>query len=144
MLVSVRLAFDVKNHIDLLAERGMDVGELRQRFGALSKELPEAQREDSDAWGRLEKDVLAADEAWDTGEPNALEDILAARPANRTDTHDAVPGADALADKVAGGWVGRIAGCILGKPVECLMHEPASRAKLKELLTASGDWPLKA
>jgi ADP-ribosylglycohydrolase len=48
-----------------------------------------------------------------------------------------------LRDKVAGGWYGRIAGCILGKPVECLMKHRDSRAQLKRVLQESGEYPLR-
>ena len=43
----------------------------------------------------------------------------------------------ALADRIAGGWLGRAAGCLLGKPVE--KH---SRAAIKEILQSNGNWPL--
>ena len=42
-----------------------------------------------------------------------------------------------LADKVKGGWLGRAAGCLLGKPVE---GKP--RHWIRQLLEASGRWPL--
>ena len=42
-----------------------------------------------------------------------------------------------LADKIAGGWAGRIAGCLLGKPVEGFRRE-----KLLELLQATGNYPM--
>lgn len=44
-----------------------------------------------------------------------------------------------LADRVRGGWYGRAVGCLLGKPVEGL-----SRAGIREILTATGGWPLAA
>ena len=52
--------------------------------------------------------------SWDYEEPEGLEAILdSLPPANESGSDDEV-----LYDKVLGGWVGRIAGCNLGKPVE--------------------------
>ena len=47
------------------------------------------------------------------------------------------PGRAALAERIRGAWLGRAAGCVLGKPVEGL-----SRAGIREILIASGRWPL--
>lgn len=42
-----------------------------------------------------------------------------------------------LADRVLGGWLGRSAGCLLGKPVEKI-----PRRGIEEILRATGRWPL--
>ena len=42
-----------------------------------------------------------------------------------------------LGDRVHGGWLGRCAGCLLGKPVEKL-----PRAGIEEILRDTGRWPL--
>ena len=42
-----------------------------------------------------------------------------------------------LADRIHGGWLGRAAGCLLGKPVEGV-----GRAGIREILEATGRWPL--
>lgn len=41
------------------------------------------------------------------------------------------------ADKVLGAWLGRAAGCLLGKPVE-----KYSRPVIREILESNGQWPL--
>ncbi len=43
----------------------------------------------------------------------------------------------ALDDKILGGWLGRSAGCMLGKPVEKI-----SRAGIRELLSSNKTWPI--
>jgi ADP-ribosylglycohydrolase len=43
----------------------------------------------------------------------------------------------ALADRIRGAWLGRAAGCLLGKPVEGV-----GRAGIREILQATGRWPL--
>ncbi|MFA6457362.1 MAG: ADP-ribosylglycohydrolase family protein, partial [Bacteroidota bacterium] len=42
-----------------------------------------------------------------------------------------------IEDRIAGGWLGRSAGCLLGKPVE---KHP--RAGIIELLSSNGSWPI--
>ncbi|HSP87445.1 MAG TPA: hypothetical protein VLN45_04890, partial [Ignavibacteriaceae bacterium] len=45
---------------------------------------------------------------------------------------------DILYDKILGGWNGRAAGCLLGKPVE-----KYSRAVIKQILTSNNTYPLE-
>ena len=68
-------------------------------------------------------------------EPDDLQSIRALRPEKRPE----LPAADlsALDGKVRGAWLGRIAGCLLGKPVEG-MRTP----DMHELLKNSGNFPL--
>ncbi|MBR3504340.1 MAG: ADP-ribosylglycohydrolase family protein [Clostridia bacterium] len=69
-------------------------------------------------------------------EPDDLIAIRAARPAEREAF--APPAHDGrLEDKIRGAWLGRICGCLLGKPVEG-MRTP----DLHELLRRSGNFPL--
>ncbi len=48
------------------------------------------------------------------------------------------PGHVASRDRVLGGWLGRSAGCVLGKPVEKLPREG-----VRELAEATGNWPIR-
>ena len=70
-------------------------------------------------------------------EPSDYQGILDARPANRR-TYQIPAADDALRDKIAGAWLGRICGCLLGKPVEG-MRTP----DLWKLLAAEDNLPLK-
>lgn len=45
---------------------------------------------------------------------------------------------ETLYEKVLGGWSGRMAGCLLGKPVE-----KASREGIQAILESIGEWPLR-
>jgi len=45
---------------------------------------------------------------------------------------------DAPAGRVHGAWLGRAAGCLLGKPVE-----KTGRAGIRAILEATGEWPLR-
>ena len=68
---------------------------------------------------------LAADE------PGAFDEILAqAEPVSARAVSD-------LEDRIAGAWLGRAAGCVLGKPVEGLPREG-----IRELAQAGGNWPI--
>ena len=82
-------------------------------------------------------------------EPTSLPAVHAAAPAARTadraDPASGTAGADGLARKGDGGlearleagWLGRAAGCLLGKPVEKLPLEG-----IRALAAATGNWPL--
>ena len=70
-------------------------------------------------------------------EPSDLEGIRAARPADRM-TWNAPEKDDALRRKIRGAWLGRICGCLLGKPVECWRTPDINR-----LLEASDNKPLR-
>jgi ADP-ribosylglycohydrolase len=65
-------------------------------------------------------------------EPSTLADIAATWPAEQR-----LPTGKPPVDRVLGGWVGRAAGCVLGKPVEKI-----PRRGIREILQAQGRWPL--
>ncbi len=69
-------------------------------------------------------------------EPSDLAGIQAERPA-AVALPTAMPTDDVLRNKALGGWQGRAAGCLLGKPAE-----GRRRWQIEKLLTAQGRWPL--
>ena len=69
---------------------------------------------------------LAADE------PEGFEEILAA-----AEPVSATPPAADLEERVAGAWLGRAAGCVLGKPVENIPREG-----IRAIAQSTGNWPL--
>lgn len=78
--------------------------------------------------------ALPVDPKLAAAEPDGLTEILAAArpvPALRPAPSGTV------ADRLLGGWRGRAAGCLLGKPVEKI-----PRAGIREILEATGRWPL--
>lgn len=79
---------------------------------------------------------------WAYEEPESLEDILDAIPAGRLDPtdHRRPPPAE-LANRILGGWLGRIAGCNLGKPVE--NGDSWTPARLRAYLELAGAYPLR-
>lgn len=72
-------------------------------------------------------------------EPNDLEGILAASPsAEKAPELPAPVTGDAMTEKLKGAWIGRIAGCLLGKPVEGWR-----RNLLYPVLEATDNYPMK-
>jgi ADP-ribosylglycohydrolase len=66
-------------------------------------------------------------------EPDGFDEIMgAADPAPARDPVD-------LAARIEGAWLGRAAGCVLGKPVEGLPREG-----IRELAQAAGNWPVSS
>ena len=65
-------------------------------------------------------------------EPDGFEEILAAAaPAPRTQPDD-------LPARIAGAWLGRAVGCVLGKPVENIPREG-----IRAIAQATGNWPVR-
>jgi ADP-ribosylglycohydrolase len=142
MIVPVEFEIDVRNYLHLLDEQGMDVRAWLREYEVLAAALPKETRTQDARWQALAHAVVNAAETWQTPEPSALNEILAARPTARRDAYDAALSPASVREKIAGGWRARIAGCILGKPVECLMAEPDSRTVLRRILTEHGEYPL--
>jgi ADP-ribosylglycohydrolase len=116
-------------------EEGSDTAAPAATFQTLAGlPLPEARV----AARRLLGELAASRSAESPDEPEALAAIRAAAPRPIAPGSGARPLPDAaLHDKILGGWLGRAAGCLLGKPVE---RHP--RAALREMLQSGGHWPL--
>ena len=80
--------------------------------------------------------ALPIREDFDYVEPSDIEGIRKARPANR-DSYGVPPEDDGLYDKIYGAWLGRCAGCLLGKPVERW-----TRSKIDGLAKDTSNYPI--
>ncbi len=80
-------------------------------------------------------DNLAPERDSPYSEPTSLDGIRAARPAGVRKVDLTLD--DALLDRIHGAWLGRCAGCSLGKPVESW-----SRERIEEYLRAAESYPL--
>jgi len=69
-------------------------------------------------------------------EPSDYPAICSAKPNKRHD-FDPILDEDRLKDKIAGAWIGRISGCLLGKPVEGWRSK-----ELLQLLKDTGNYPM--
>ena len=116
------------------AEDGVDVADLRSRWVAAGGDPAPIRSGASGRPTTAELRVLAGE----------LLDEVDRRPSpfaasEPTSLDGLVPGPVAAPafDRVHGAWLGRAAGCLLGKPVE-----KVSRAGIREILEATGRWPL--
>jgi ADP-ribosylglycohydrolase len=83
-----------------------------------------------------ELDQRAPSPRFAAAEPLASADIAGTRAGDPP--RWTVPPAEELADRIQGAWLGRAAGCLLGKPVEKL-----PRPAIETILRSSGQWPLR-
>jgi ADP-ribosylglycohydrolase len=124
----------ITNELRQLEEEGKDVGEAKKRWQATAAADPARRREEARELLHL-LDATSSHTAEDAGEPSELGLIFAkASPAARI----AMARADAMGDRILGGWLGRAAGCLLGKPVEKIPREG-----IRDLLQSNGTWPLR-
>ncbi|MBD3243458.1 MAG: hypothetical protein GF331_22905 [Chitinivibrionales bacterium] len=139
----IELDFHVKNHIDMLERHGVDVADLRRRLRALRESVPAQALADDERYNELQAEVLRLDGDTEVHEPWDLERIMAARPTPRLDSYEQELSDDDLRDRIHGAWLGRIAGCVLGKPLEWFMREEHSRPRVRKYLTEAGEYPLR-
>ena len=126
--------FDLaRDELSQARESGHVVGSQEETLAALDPD-------DAEAHEALYLELLDAPRApgWSYDEPAGLDAILASLP---DDPPDGRLGTAELEDKVLGGWLGRIAGCNLGKPVEA--GEYWSSERLRDYLQRAGAWPLR-
>ena len=116
-------------------EEGLDVEKYKGLFEEVSKlESGEIKESISDALFRLIRQTPTR-EGYAYNEPSDLPAIKALRRPHPVAGE--VPTGKDLEDKIAGAWYGRIAGCLLGKPVECIRT-----TDLHPLLKASDNYPM--
>ncbi|MBO4414120.1 MAG: ADP-ribosylglycohydrolase family protein, partial [Clostridia bacterium] len=129
---SKNLAIEYEQSVD----EGLDVERYKKLFDAVA-ELPDGAEKE-----RL-SDVIfdmvsesGVKEGYTYTEPSDLEGIRALRD-GRSVTAPA-PRADVLEDKISGAWLGRICGCLLGKPVEGVTSD-----YLVPFLMRTGNYPMR-
>jgi ADP-ribosylglycohydrolase len=122
-----------------LAQRGQEgcdakaLEEIAPAVAELGKDTPQ------DAMAKLydRLDALEPDPELSAREPSELEAIRSLRPDGprrmALELDD-----EAILDRILGAWLGRAAGCLLGKPVEGW-----SRADIRRVLEHTGEWPLQ-
>ncbi len=119
-------------------QEGKQVAEIEQEWNSILAKSPEAIELRSVA-GRLLKqlDLLQPDSTLLSAEPSDLETIRLRSMAKELKGRRANISEEILFEKIHGGWLGRAAGCLLGKPVEKI-----GRAGVREILISNRRWPL--
>lgn len=141
-----------KNLVGEEFKQGREEGKPPAALDALRPEL-EAAGEDPAVLESLFERLLAVPVApgFPYEEPDGFEEIRACRPEPGVALPDLARDEDQLLDRLHGAWLGRCAGCALGKPFERMgMHGVDSDGiqpwvRLKRYLTAVSpdEWPLR-
>ena len=128
----------VGHELNQLEQEGRDVASLRRRWNASHAEnnTPEALRRSAQLFLE-ELAPLSRLSAVSAVEPSKLESILELCPGRASDRIPAIPQRSVIEDRIAGGWFGRAAGCLLGKPVEKI-----PRDGIRRILSSNDSWPL--
>lgn len=140
----------VREEFAQLRDEGRDanaIQDLRAEFDALNREADDATLHD--LWRRML--ALPVPASLEESEPNDLEGIRARRDPALLEAWNSHAGSvdfNGLFDKMHGAWLGRCAGCALGKPSEGFMSERsgiASKDRLKKYLQAISpdEYPLR-
>jgi len=125
-----------KNELRQLAEEGCDVAELTAHYEAISENNPQAEKKCEALYKKAAK--LKPRKDYPYQEPSDYSKILKKR-SRGIRRFKKLPSDDVLKDKILGAWLGRGAGCTLGKLVEPFMNEYAAMVKM---LKAHGCWPI--
>ncbi len=130
---------DLEIELEQLEDEGRQTGTIRrsvEKFQAMDQEellLPENQNQVGKLLDLAQQLPLREDYSYQ--EPSDLDSIKSLRPAGPRWFKPA--GERKLADRIHGAWLGRCAGCLLGKPVEGVKAD-----ELWGYLKASRQWPL--
>lgn len=116
-------------------EEGRDILQYKELFEAVAN-MPRSAEKEKIA-DILHDIVLNAEiaENYAYNEPSELEEIKKLRKAYDFEIHENTP--DELKSKISGAWLGRICGCLLGKPVECIRTD-----ELISLLKETNNYPM--
>ncbi|WP_309104640.1 ADP-ribosylglycohydrolase family protein [Microbacterium sp.] len=120
-----------EHELDSIERRWADAGgsTVLAPTGASAQPAPPALR----ALARTILDELHTLQAPSAQEPDDWADIAVLLPPPA-----AAPAGQASFDRVHGAWLGRAAGCLLGKPVEKIPREG-----IEEIARATGNWPIE-
>lgn len=122
---------------DELAQRhetGYDVGDIADRVSEMATIHDETA-------AALYAEVVAAPRVanWPYEEPSGLDEVRSTLPSEPG--HGGSLPEDELRDRILGGWLGRCAGCNLGKPIENGAHWTVER--IRSYLERAGAYPLR-
>jgi ADP-ribosylglycohydrolase len=120
------------------ADEGRDVADFYDEAFLLFEMYKKGKPSEEDAKKLLDRIRSAGiDKDYPYHEPYDLNQIRKLRPKMRTQTVPFNLSRDEYYDKVYGAWLGRCAGCLLGKPVECWLSD-----RITGLLKDTGNYPI--
>ncbi len=114
-------------------DEGLDVEAYKEVFAAVEK-LPNDDIKKK--FGDVLYEIVASAKPradYKYVEPSTLAEIKALRVPYKTFKYDG----GALDNKILGAWMGRVCGCLLGKPVECIKYK-----ELTSVLKETGNYPM--
>ena len=131
-----KLAAYVKEEIRTRREQGCDTWEMEREAQLLEDCGPQEQLAHLKSLVQL-LERLEPSEEFSYHEPSDLAGIREARPEGPRSLGVGL-GEEVLREKTLGGWIGRVAGCMLGKPVEGW-----DRQQIRDLLELCEEYPLE-
>lgn len=133
----MKYAPDLLTEWQQLMEEGKAVDSFRQICADIVEQSASADMEEA-AWS-VAKQMMAAPmrEDYPYAEPSDLEGIRLSAQGNTPVRWESLLLPEQLRDKIAGAWIGRVSGCLLGKPMECVRTP-----EIRTILEASRNYPL--
>jgi hypothetical protein len=128
----MKLQFLLMGELEQLEQEGCDVSDFNAEMAGLTEDTP--QEAMLALYARLSQ--LGPAPGFPYVEPSDLESIRQARAQSSLAQVPYLP-EETLKDHILGAWLGRCAGCTLGKPVEGF-----TRAQVETYLKAAGAYPL--
>jgi ADP-ribosylglycohydrolase len=134
--------YDPLNVHDLVTDELRQLSETGYDVTSLSARLTDTDAHDRQGLENLLTELanLPRSGRWDYEEPDALPDILDSMPAGQH-TASTLTAGSGLHDRILGGWLGRIAGCNLGKPIENGDYWTSDR--IRSYLELTDSYPLR-
>ena len=134
MLSSERLIELARAELVQLEQEGRHVADLKQQLARIEVLPPPHASEALSAFFEAAAS-LPTREDWQYEEPSDLDEIRRQRPNGPRRLR--IPTTEVLGERILGAWLGRCAGCLLGKPVE-----GQTGGNIEALLRAAGAWEL--
>jgi len=132
-----RLGFELRQR----REEGLDISEELVIFDKISSYTADEYQDKAqpEAMQLLQKLYTESSQAEKNySEPDELDEIIKMRPDTGQDINFKNDLSDEIIyDRILGGWFGRAAGCLLGKPIE-----KYQRSVIREILESNNSWPL--
>lgn len=128
---------DLLNDFRQALDEGRDVESLREIVEAISEYKDDADKEElADTIYKIMYHAPMRQD-YPYREPNDIAAIRLLRTREKTCFTASLPDEDVLRDKLTAAWRGRVCGCMLGQPIECI-----KTYELWPLLQATDNWPL--